>query len=160
MPWEIGPAGLWYHADHLKAVGFDTDPEAMQRRIQTWNDGFKRLEDLKTTTNCPRDEISWRSPSNSVWLLNVTILNLVIAFALAFTLNSGLGRSMEVFRTAFVSSVAISLVFVTLYGLNYGALRYALGLMGLALIDWLADPTWTKLALALVVIWRHVGWTR
>jgi ABC-type sugar transport system permease subunit len=110
-----------------------------------------------------RDDIWWIALRNSVWLLVFTSLNLVIALVLAFILNSGLVRFKEVFRTAFfmpivASSVAIALVFTTLFGLNYGLLNYALGLVGIAPIDWLQDPAWAKPAIALVVIWRYFGW--
>lgn len=50
MPWDIGPGGLWYRSDLLKDAGFDVDPDAMQKRIQTWDDWFQLAEDLKKKT--------------------------------------------------------------------------------------------------------------
>ncbi len=109
------------------------------------------------------DDIWWTSLYNSVWLLVVTSLNLVIALILAFILNSGLARFKEVFRTAFftpivASSVAVALVFSSLYGLHYGILNWVLGLVGLPPVDWLGTAGWIKPAIALVVIWRYFGW--
>lgn len=109
------------------------------------------------------DDLWWKSLGNSVWLLVVTTFNLVIALALAFIINSGLVRLKEVFRTAYfmpivASSVAISMIFFTLFGLNYGVLNYVLTSIGLSRVDWLADPNWVKPSIALVVIWRYFGW--
>lgn len=108
------------------------------------------------------DDLWWRALYNSIWLLIVTSLNLVLALVLAFILNSGLVRLREVFRTAYftpiiASSVAISLIFFTLFGLNYGMLNYVLTSVGLPRVDWLGDPTWVKPSIALVVIWRYFG---
>ncbi len=50
MPWDIGPAGLWYHVDILRDAGFETEPEKMQARIKTWDDWFQLAEDLKKKT--------------------------------------------------------------------------------------------------------------
>src|SRR5919199_118702 len=109
------------------------------------------------------DPVWWLSLYNSVWLLVVTSLNLVIALVLAFILNSGLVRFKEVYRTAFftpivASSVAVSMVFASLFGLNYGLLNWVLGLVGIPPIDWLGTAAWVKPAIALVVIWRYFGW--
>jgi ABC-type sugar transport system permease subunit len=109
------------------------------------------------------DPVWWQSLYNSVWLLVVTSLNLVIALVLAFILNSGLVRFKEVYRTAFftpivASSVAVSMVFASLFGLNYGLLNWVLSLVGLPRVDWLGTAIWVKPAIALVVIWRYFGW--
>lgn len=109
------------------------------------------------------DDIWWQSLGNSVWLLVVTSINLVIALVLAFILNSGLVRYKEVYRTAFftpivASSVAVAMIFSSLFGLKYGTLNYALGLVGLGPIDWLGSAAWIKPSIALVVIWRYFGW--
>lgn len=108
------------------------------------------------------DDLWWRSLYNSIWLLIVTSLNLVVALVLAFILNSGLIRFKEAYRTAFftpiiASSVAITLIFSTLFGLNYGMLNYVLITLGLPPVDWLGSPTWVKPAISLVVIWRYFG---
>lgn len=50
MPWDIGPAGLWYRADLFQAAGLPTDPEEVQKRVQTWEDWFQLGEDLKKKT--------------------------------------------------------------------------------------------------------------
>lgn len=109
------------------------------------------------------DDIWWKSVYNSVWLFVVTNLNLVIALVLAYILNSGLVRFKEVYRAAFfapivASSVAVALIFSTLFGERYGTINWVLGLFGVAPIDWLGSAGWIKPAIALVVIWRYFGW--
>ncbi|MEJ7651945.1 MAG: sugar ABC transporter permease [Chloroflexia bacterium] len=132
--------------------------------FQEW-DGISpsRWVGLENYSTLMSDAVWWKALYNSVWLLVVTSINLVIAFALAFILNSGLVRFKDIYRTAFfmpivASSVAIALVFTTLFGLNYGLVNYAIGLVGLGPIDWLQDARWAKPAVALVVIWRYFGW--
>jgi len=132
--------------------------------FQEW-DGISpsRWVGLENYSTLMSDAVWWKALYNSVWLLVVTSINLVIAFALAFILNSGLVRFKDIYRTAFfmpivASSVAIALVFTTLFGLNYGLVNYVLGLVGLGPIDWLQDARWAKPAVALVVIWRYFGW--
>ncbi len=110
-----------------------------------------------------RDDVFWKSIYNSIWLFVVTSLNLVIALLLAFILNSGLVRFKEFYRAAFfapivASSVAIAIIFSTLFGERYGALNYVIGLVGIAPVDWLGSAFWIKPAIALVVIWRYFGW--
>ena len=109
------------------------------------------------------DDIWWKSLYNSVWLLIVTSLNLVIALVLAFILISGLVRFKEVFRSAYftpivASSVAVAMVFSSLFGEKYGVLNYLLGRVGLGPVDWLGNAFWIKPSIALVVIWRYFGW--
>jgi len=109
------------------------------------------------------DTVWWQSVGNSVWLLVATSVNLVLALALAFILNSGLVRFKEFYRAAFfapivASSVAVALLFTALFGLHYGILNYVLGWVGIGPIDWLGDPHWVKPSIALVVIWRTFGW--
>ncbi len=109
------------------------------------------------------DDLWWKSLYNSVWLFVVTNLNLVIALVLAYILNSGLIRFKELYRAAFfapivASSVAVAVIFTTLFGERYGTINWVLSLVGLPGVDWLGSATWIKPAIATVVIWRYFGW--
>jgi ABC-type sugar transport system permease subunit len=109
------------------------------------------------------DDLWWKSLYNSIWLLIVTNLNLVIALTLAYILNSGLVRFKEVYRTLYftpivASSIAVAMIFNSMFGLNYGMLNFVLTSVGMQPIDWLGSATWIKPSIALVVIWRYFGW--
>jgi ABC-type sugar transport system permease subunit len=109
------------------------------------------------------DDLWWKSLYNSIWLFAVTTVNLLVALVLAFILNSGLVRYKELFRTAFfmpivASSVAVAMIFQTLFGERYGTLNWLLQLVGVEPVDWLGEAGWVKPSIALVVIWRYFGW--
>jgi multiple sugar transport system substrate-binding protein len=52
MPWDIGPAGVWYRTDLFEAAGLPTEPEAVEELISNttgkkWEDFFALAKDLK-----------------------------------------------------------------------------------------------------------------
>jgi multiple sugar transport system permease protein len=56
------------------------------------------------------------------------------------------------------STVALSLVFTSMFSKDFGIVNTALGhVLGLAPIDW-NQPEYTKIMISLVVFWRYVGW--
>lgn len=50
MPWDVGPAGLWYRVDLFQAAGLETDPEKLQAQVKTWDDWFEIGKQLKAKT--------------------------------------------------------------------------------------------------------------
>lgn len=109
------------------------------------------------------DSLWWQSLYNSAWLFFASSMNLILAFILAFILNNGLVKYKEFFRTAYfmpvvTSSVAVAMIFQTMFGVRYGTLNWLLSLVGLGPIDWLGQAVWVKPAISLVVIWRYFGW--
>jgi ABC-type sugar transport system permease subunit len=125
--------------------------------------GTQKWVGLSNYSTLLQDGFWWKSLYNSIWLFVVTSLNLLIALVLSFILNSGLVRFKEVFRAAFfapivASSVAVAVIFTTLFGERYGTINWLLSLVGIAPIDWLTSARWIKPAIATVVIWRYFGW--
>jgi len=56
------------------------------------------------------------------------------------------------------STVAIAIMFSSLFSTDYGLVNVALGaLFGGPHIDWLGQPQWIKPAIALIVFWRYLG---
>jgi len=52
MPWDIGPAGVWYRTDIMEKLGLPTEPEAVQELIshtkgKTWEDFFTLAQQVK-----------------------------------------------------------------------------------------------------------------
>ena len=50
MPWDIGPSGLWYREDLLKAAGLESDQAKLQEQIKSWDDWFQLGQDLRSAT--------------------------------------------------------------------------------------------------------------
>ncbi|MDP9380119.1 MAG: substrate-binding domain-containing protein [Chloroflexota bacterium] len=47
MPWDIGPAGMWYQPDVFKRADLPTEPEEVGKRVQTWEDVMQLGQDLR-----------------------------------------------------------------------------------------------------------------
>jgi multiple sugar transport system permease protein len=121
----------------------------------------------------------WQSLKNTVILLLVSGLTQhLIALPLAFLLNQRLPRRLQRILSAsyffpyITSTVAISLVFGTIFGLHYGILNQFLsylaqapwsrwlfgGLKEILPINWLGKAPYIKPAITIVVLWHWFGW--
>ncbi|NGO81000.1 sugar ABC transporter permease [Streptomyces sp. YC504] len=128
-----------------------TDPNNME-----WL-GFKNF------TRLLEDEFFWNALKNTVTIgLLSTVPQLVMALGIAHLLNYKL-RGSWFFRVAVLTPYATSvaaatLVFVLLFGRDYGMINWGLGLVGIDNIDW-KNGTWTsQLAVSSIVIWRWTGY--
>jgi len=102
---------------------------------------------------------------NTAWFAVVSgVPQHLVALPLAYFIHRWLKRSRDWIVGAWfvpyiTSSVAIALIFSTLYSKDYGALNALLSALGIdARPDWLGDATYTPWAVAFVVFWRYVGW--
>lgn len=114
---------------------------------------------------------------NTAWLgLAAGLPQHLVALPLAFFIHRRVRRGRDLVVGAYFvpyisSSVAIALIFATLYSKDYGLINAALAeltrlpLIGAwlpfdpaALPDWLGDAAYTKPAVAFVVFWRYLGW--
>jgi multiple sugar transport system permease protein len=119
------------------------------------------------------DPLVWTSLSNTLWLAVASGLpQHLVAIPLAYLINERLGSwrnaAMGVYFLPYITStVAIAIMFSTLFSTDYGAVNAALQglaespLLGAVLpqdnIDWLGQPGTIKPVVALVVFWRYVG---
>jgi cellobiose transport system permease protein len=134
--------------------------------VQKW-DGISPMQwtGLSNYAKLLTDDIWWYAVYNTIWLFfAATIPQLVIALILAFIINSSYIKGKDFFRAAFfapnvASSVAVSLVFVYLFGERYGLLNYFLSFVGIEKIDWLGSRNFLKPAIALVTIWQWTGYS-
>ncbi|MFD7501187.1 carbohydrate ABC transporter permease [Streptomyces sp. NPDC059850] len=109
------------------------------------------------------DEFFWNALQNTFTIgLISTVPQLIMALGLAHLLNYKLRGSMF-FRVAMLTPYATSvaaatLVFVLLFGRDYGMINWALGLIGVDGIDW-QNGTWSsQFAVSTIVIWRWTGY--
>jgi len=114
-----------------------------------------------------------KSLYNTVWMSLVSgVPQHLAALPLAFFLHTAFGRFRNTlvgiyFLPFITSTVAISLVFSSLFSRDFGVVNAALGAMAQwpvigALfpshnIDW-GQPQYTKWMISFVVWWRYVGW--
>ena len=88
---------------------------------------------------------------------------LVMAFLLALALNATWLRGKSFFRASvFIPCVTpivvIAIVFKLLLSSEHGLLNYALGKVGIGPIEWLTSLTWSKISIAILVMWRWTGY--
>ncbi|HTH59358.1 MAG TPA: sugar ABC transporter permease [Paraburkholderia sp.] len=97
----------------------------------------------------------------------------LIALPLAFFLQTAFRRWRNFvvalyFLPFITSSVAIALIFTSLYSTDYGMINLAITELGKLpglhwiipahRIEWLYDPSHVKPAVSVVIFWRYVGW--
>ncbi|MFI0979563.1 carbohydrate ABC transporter permease [Streptomyces sp. NPDC021093] len=118
---------------------------------------------LRNFSRLMSDEFFWNALRNTVTIgILSTVPQLVIALGIAHLLNFKL-RGSAFFRVAVLTPYATSvaaatLVFVLLFGRDYGMINWALGLVGIDSVDW-QNGTWTsQLAVSTIVVWRWTGY--
>ena len=91
-----------------------------------------------------------------------TIPQLVLALGLAHLLNYRM-RGRTLFRLGVLlpnvtSVAAVTLIFVQLFGRDYGLINWALGLFGVEHIEWQAGTLSSWTAISAIVTWRWTGY--
>lgn len=111
-----------------------------------------------------QDEWFWKSLKNTAWLAVASgVPQHLVAIPLAVFIHTRLQRLRDVaigayFLPYITSTVAISILFASLFSTDFGAINAVLGgLFGIDAIDWLGRPEHIKPAIAAVVFWRYVG---
>ncbi len=117
-------------------------------------DNFTRIFD---------DEFFWNAAKNTLTIgIISTVPQLLMAMGLAHILNYKL-RGSTFYRVVMLapyatSIAAASLVFVLLFGRDYGMINWFLDLIGLDKIDWQSDKWPSQIAVSSIVIWRWTGY--
>ncbi len=120
-----------------------------------------------------RDEWFWKSLQNTAWLaLASGVPQHLVAIPLACFIHASFKRLRNgvvgaYFMPYITSTVAISILFSSLFSTDFGLIN--VGLQAIAelpllgrlvpgtAVDWLGDPDHIKPAIALIVFWRYVG---
>lgn len=112
-----------------------------------------------------QDEWFWKSLQNTFWLALLGGLpQHLVAIPIACFIHSKTKRWRNAvvgawFLPYITSTVAIAILFTSLFSTDYGLVNSALrGLWGSgAGVDWLNQPTTIQLSIAMLVFWRFVG---
>ena len=109
-----------------------------------------------------QDSLFYKSVINTlfyaVWYLP---LNLIIGFGIALLMNMKV-KGIRGYRTMYnlptmISGVATAMVWGFMFQSRHGIINQALGAVGIQGPAWLADPTWSKIALVIMSLWGAGG---
>src|SRR5438067_2867900 len=118
---------------------------------------------LANYTRLLHDQFFWNALKNTIGIgIISTVPQLMLALGLAHLLNYRLrGRTlfrMSVLIPNVTSVAAVTVIFVQLFGRDYGLINYVLGLFGVKHLDWQAG-TWSSwIAISIIVTWRWTGY--
>lgn len=110
-----------------------------------------------------QDPIFWNSMKVTVWyvLLNIgiqTVMALIIALMMHQLTQSTFLRGV-VLSPYLVSNVVAALVWLWILDTQLGIANHVLEWMGLDRIGFLTDEAWAIPTIALINVWRHMGYT-
>ncbi|MDH6626611.1 cellobiose transport system permease protein [Streptomyces sp. LBL] len=109
------------------------------------------------------DDFFWNAAKNTLTIgIISTVPQLAMAMGLAHILNYKL-RASTFYRVVMLapyatSIAAASLVFVLLFGRDYGMINWALHFVGIDAIDWQNDKWPSQFAVSSIIIWRWTGY--
>ncbi|MGW1540418.1 carbohydrate ABC transporter permease [Streptomyces sp. NPDC002309] len=118
---------------------------------------------LRNYTRIFDDDFFWNAAGNTLTIGVIsTVPQLLMAMGLAHILNYKL-RASTFYRVVMLapyatSIAAASLVFVLLFGRDYGMINWVLGAVGLEHVDWQNEKWPSQIAVSTIVIWRWTGY--
>ena len=122
---------------------------------------FNGLDNFR---NLIHDDRFWIALRNtiSIWLLS-TVPQLLAALGLASILNKNRLRWSGFWRSALLvpnitSTVAVAVVFSSIFGRDFGVINYLLHFFGIHKIDWAVHVWSSHLEIAIMVMWRWTGY--
>ena len=132
--------------------------------LQRWDGiGPMHFVGLENFRFLATDATFWNSILNTllIWVMSVVPMT-VLAMLIAIGLNSTV-RFAGLYRIAYfvpnvTSTVAMSLVFASIFSGQFGILNWVLGLFGVDPVPWLTNPWGIRTAIAVMIIWRWVGY--
>lgn len=119
---------------------------------------------LENFTFALQDAWFWKSLGNTLWLaLAAGVPQHLVAIPLAVFIHNRVHRLRDAVVGAYflpyiTSTVAIAIMFSSLFSTDYGLINAGLGAaFGTAPVDWLGQPENVKPAVAFIVFWRYLG---
>ncbi|GHO90377.1 ABC transporter permease [Reticulibacter mediterranei] len=116
---------------------------------------------LDNYINLFHDAVFWRSLGNTALFTVMTVpTDILISLGLALLINQKL-PGMRIFRMAYfipvvTATAIVAVVWRWLYQPS-GLINEVLQLSGLSAINWLSDPRFALPAIAIMAVWKHVG---
>lgn len=120
---------------------------------------FVGFENYQVLFNSPD---YWQTVRVTLFFLLYTVIpSLVISLTVAVLLDAN-PFFQNMFRTLFLLPVAISssmaaMLWIFIYNPTAGFLNYALDVLGIHGPNWLADPDWALVAVAVATVWKEIG---
>ncbi|MBM4304093.1 MAG: sugar ABC transporter permease [Deltaproteobacteria bacterium] len=120
---------------------------------------FVGFENYQVLFNSPD---YWQTVRVTLFFLLYTVIpSLVISLTVAVLLDAN-PFFQNIFRTLFLLPVAISssmaaMLWIFIYNPTAGFLNYALDVLGIHGPNWLADPDWALVAVAVATVWKEIG---
>ncbi|MGM1044603.1 MAG: carbohydrate ABC transporter permease [Bacillota bacterium] len=107
-------------------------------------------------------DMFFKSFSNTMLFIVLTVPAGVAAALLLAALTHNRLKGMKVFRFIFSLPMAVSvgtgsMIWMILYHPTLGILNYFLHLIGIEPVQWLTDPKWAMLSIALMTVWMNLG---
>ena len=136
--------------------------------FQTWEPtaGLSAMEfvGLDNFAFALQDEWFWKSLKNTAWLAVASgVPQHLVAIPLAVFIHTSFKKLRNgvvgaYFLPYITSTVAIAIMFSSLFSTDFGLVNLALQGLGMKEpIDWMGEPSNIKPAVALIVFWRYVG---
>ena len=136
--------------------------------FQTWEptSGLRAMQfvGLDNFVFALQDEWFWKSLKNTAWLAVASgVPQHLVAIPLAVFIHNSFKRLRDgvigaYFLPYITSTVAIAIMFSSLFSTDFGLVNVGLGaLFGGEPIDWLGAPENIKPAIAMIVFWRYLG---
>ncbi|MGD6741262.1 carbohydrate ABC transporter permease [Streptomyces sp. BH106] len=102
--------------------------------------------------------------NTGIYVLVSLVVIVPAALFVAQAINARGVRARDLWRTAYfvpivVSPIVVALIFGLIFDQQFGLLNSLLrALFGTGSVDWLGDPTLSKVAISLVTVWRWTGY--
>jgi multiple sugar transport system permease protein len=136
--------------------------------FQSWEPtgGLRAMEfvGLANFSFALHDEWFWKSLKNTLWLaIAAGVPQHLVALPLAAFIHTSFKRLRDgviavYFLPYITSTVAISIMFFSLFSTDYGMINTALAqVFGMEHVNWLTNAAHIKPAVAFIVFWRYVG---
>ena len=136
--------------------------------FQSWEPtgGLRAMEfvGLSNFSFALHDEWFWKSLKNTLWLaIAAGLPQHLVALPLAAFIHTSFKRLRDgviavYFLPYITSTVAISIMFFSLFSTDYGMINTALAqVFGMEHVNWLTNAAHIKPAIAFIVFWRYVG---